>query len=104
MSRWVLAVPLEKLGEGNPLKVKVNNKQVVLTKVDGVIYAMLNRCPHLGCFMHKGELSGHLLTCPCHDWVFDIRTGQFTAAPEITIPIFATKVENGEILIDLGGE
>lgn len=104
MNRWVSTGPSEKLGEGEPLKVKVEDKQVILIKVDGVIYAMLNRCPHLGCFMHKGELSGHLLTCPCHDWVFDIRTGQFTVAPEITIPIFVTKVEDGEILIDLGGE
>ena len=104
MNRWVSTVPSEKLGEGEPLKVKVEDKQVILIKVDGVIYAMLNRCPHLGCFMHKGELSGHLLTCPCHDWVFDIRTGRFTVAPEITIPIFVTKVEDGEILIDLGGE
>ncbi|MBS4031811.1 MAG: Rieske (2Fe-2S) protein [Clostridiales bacterium] len=104
MNRWVFAVPLERLGEGEPLRVKADDTQVVMIKVDGVIHAVLNRCPHLGCFMHKGQLSGHLLTCPCHDWVFDIRTGQFTAAPEITIPIFPTKVENGEILIDLGGK
>lgn len=103
MEKWIAVIAAEEPKEGKAVRAKADGRPILLTKVDGTIYAMENICPHLGCFLHRGELSGHLITCPCHDWVFDIRTGQFTAAPEITIPVFSVKMENGEISILMEG-
>lgn len=103
MDEWIAITTEAELQEGKALKGKAGNQPVVLARVNGTIYAMDNVCPHLGCFLHRGELAGHLLTCPCHDWVFDLRTGEFTAAPEIKIPVFPVKVEHGEILVHIGG-
>ncbi|MDW7649865.1 MAG: Rieske (2Fe-2S) protein [Bacillota bacterium] len=103
MENWVAVIVAEKPTEGKAVKAKADGKPVLLAKVNDKLYAMDNVCPHLGCFLHRGDLSGHLITCPCHDWVFDIRTGEFTAAPEIKIPVFPVKTKNGEILILMEG-
>jgi len=104
MVTWISVLNEAELIEGKPLRTNAAGKPVVLIRVEGRVYALLNQCPHLGCFMHKGTLSGYLLTCPCHDWVFDIRSGVFVVAPEIKIPVFPTKVENGQIFINPGGD
>ena len=41
--------------------------------------------------------------CPCHDWRFDVRSGEFLDAPELRIATFATKVEDGKVLVELKG-
>ncbi|HHX73977.1 MAG TPA: Rieske (2Fe-2S) protein [Firmicutes bacterium] len=104
MSRWEKAMPVDELPENTLANRKMGGRNILLARVDGQYYALLNDCPHLGCFLHKGLLRGHTVTCPCHDWVFDLRTGEFTAAPEIAIPVFPVKVTGGEIYVDLGGD
>jgi nitrite reductase/ring-hydroxylating ferredoxin subunit len=104
MDNWAAAVSLAAVPEGTAQKVNMPNMSLLVINAGGHIYALKNQCPHLGCAMHKGELDGLFIKCPCHDWVFDIRSGEFTAAPEITIPTYPVKVENGEIFINLGGE
>ncbi|MBS3901657.1 MAG: Rieske (2Fe-2S) protein [Dethiobacter sp.] len=104
MENWITVMSANKLTEGSISKNKLGNNSFLLIKREDAIYALLNQCPHLGCAMHNGELSGYILKCPCHDWLFDIRTGQFITAPEIKIPTFPVKVEAGEIMVNMGGE
>lgn len=104
MNHWVATNFHDKdLPEGSTVQAKVKERGIVLMRVEQKIFALLNECPHLGCKMHRGELNGFLLTCPCHDWIFDIRSGEFTTAPEIIIPVYPVKVENGEIFVKLEG-
>ena len=34
------------------------------------------------------RLEGYVLTCPCHDWSFDVRSGVFTLAGEIAVATY----------------
>jgi phenylpropionate dioxygenase-like ring-hydroxylating dioxygenase large terminal subunit len=43
--------------------------------------------------LFTGTLEGHTLTCPCHDWRFDVRTGRFLEAPELGLAVYPTKSE-----------
>ncbi|MBS3947671.1 MAG: Rieske (2Fe-2S) protein [Dethiobacter sp.] len=104
MSEWLRALSVNQLPEGKTAAVKIGGQSILLARVDGHVYALRNECPHLGCPLQRGQLEGFLLKCPCHDWVFDLRTGEFTLAPEIVIPFFPVKVANGEILLKTGGE
>ncbi|MBT9130302.1 MAG: Naphthalene 1,2-dioxygenase/salicylate 5-hydroxylase systems, ferredoxin component [candidate division WS2 bacterium] len=104
MSKWIYALQAEQLPEGKTSAVKVGGQSILLARVAGHVYALHNECPHLGCPLHRGRLDGFLLQCPCHDWVFDLRSGEFTIAPEIKIPVFPVREERGEILLKTGGE
>ena len=48
------------------------------------------------------NLAGYTLTCPCHDWRFDVRTGRFLDAPELAIAVYPTKSEAGKLFVNLG--
>jgi 3-phenylpropionate/trans-cinnamate dioxygenase ferredoxin subunit len=101
MEKFVAVLDEKSLPEAETARVVAGGKNVVLARVNGSIFALLNQCPHLGCTMHRGKLAGYLLACPCHDWIFDVRTGEFTLAPEIKIPVFPTKVSGGKIMINV---
>ena len=47
-------------------------------------------------------LSGHTLSCSCHDWRFDIRTGRFLDAAELGLAVYPTKSEEGKLFVSLG--
>jgi 3-phenylpropionate/trans-cinnamate dioxygenase ferredoxin subunit len=74
---------------------------ILLARVGGDVYAISGMCLHMACPLFRGKLEGYIITCPCHDWRFDIRTGQFLDAPELSLEIYSTKSEDGKLFIDL---
>ena len=36
---------------------------------------------HRACLLSQGELDGHVVVCPCHAGVFDVRTGEVVEGP-----------------------
>ncbi|NLP36494.1 MAG: Rieske (2Fe-2S) protein [Firmicutes bacterium] len=103
MSSWVQALKTADLKPGTMVNVKLNGQNILIAQVNEQYFALLNDCPHLGCLLHRGKLQDYELTCPCHDWIFDIRTGEFVTAPEITIPTYPVRIEAGQIFVNLGG-
>jgi len=41
------------------------------------------------------------MKCPCHDWRYDIRTGAFVDAGEISLKTYRWKVVEGGIFIKI---
>lgn len=102
---WVFALEEDKLQEGGKKAVFPKGLQVLLIKKDGLIYALSDKCAHMACPLgYKGTLDGHVLKCPCHDWRYDIRTGEFIDAKEIKLPVYELKVEGGKIFVKVGDE
>lgn len=98
------AIDEENLCEGRMTAVYPKGLSIMLVKKSGEIYAVSNRCAHMGCLLTAGQLFGNIVQCACHDWQFDIRTGESTDAPEIKIPVYESKRENGRIAINIGAE
>ena len=72
----------------------------VIARVNGIVYAISGKCLHMACPLFMGTLDNYILTCPCHDWRFDIRDGRFLDAPELSLKTYPTKTEDGKIYID----
>jgi len=98
---WVPALDASQLQEQTITLVSPRGVSIILIKHDGQIYGVRNRCAHMGCTLAGGRLEGRTLQCPCHEWTFDITTGEFLAAREITLPTYACRTEDGQILIKL---
>lgn len=98
---WTFALELNALEENRPNQASANGSQILIFKKGGEIYATGGKCPHLGCMLFAGSLDGYTLKCPCHDWRFDIRTGQFLDAPEIKLPSYPVKIEGQKIFVRL---
>jgi nitrite reductase (NADH) small subunit len=72
----------------------------VFRSADDRAFALDDRCPHKGGPLSEGIVHGTSVTCPLHNWVFDLATGQAEGADEGSVKAHATTVRNGRILID----
>ncbi|MGY3567715.1 Rieske (2Fe-2S) protein [Sinomonas sp. RB5] len=103
---------VQDIPEGERLIVDVGGREVGVFNIRGTFYGMLNRCPHVGGPLCRGQLvntvtstgpgqimlddSEDLLTCPWHNWEFDIKTGQSYWDPKhMRARPFAVDVQHG---------
>jgi nitrite reductase (NADH) small subunit len=63
------------------------------------VYALDDRCPHKGGPLSNGIVHGSSVTCPLHNWVFDLATGLAQGADEGAVATTAAKVEDGKVLL-----
>ena len=64
------------------------------------VFALDDRCPHKGGPLSEGIVHGDAVTCPLHNWVFDLATGAARGPDEGTVPTHPCRVEDGRVLID----
>ena len=64
------------------------------------VFALEDRCPHKGVPLSEGIVHGQSVTCPLHNWVFDLNTGQAQGADEGRAATYPLRVEQGRLLID----
>lgn len=64
------------------------------------VFATSDRCPHKGGPLSEGIVHGKSVTCPLHNWVFSLESGEAQGADEGQIATFSVKVEDGRILMD----
>lgn len=88
---WDLLRPGEAKGFGGKVRavapeavpedsvIEVSAARSYLTKVDGEVIAISQKCTHLGCKVPFCDSSGQF-ECPCHGSVFN-RVGEFRAGP-----------------------
>ena len=69
---------------------------------DDSVFAMLNRCPHKQGPLAEGIVHGHQVTCPLHNWVIDLESGE-AAAPDIgCTPKLPVRVTDGVVWLAIG--
>ena len=98
---WIDVLDDAALQEGQMAAAYPLGVNVVLARVGGAVYAVSGKCAHMACPLFTGKLAGYTITCPCHDWRFDVRTGAFLDAPELRLPVYPTRSEAGRLSIQL---
>jgi nitrite reductase (NADH) small subunit len=101
MSDWIDIGPLDAISPrgARVLKTALGCIAVFRTSEDEV-YAVENTCPHKGGPLNEGIVHGHSVTCPLHNWVFDLRTGKALGADSGEIATYGIRVEDGRMLVD----
>lgn len=78
----------------------VTEGRLWLANADGAMFALSQRCPHLGCRVPFCESSGRF-ECPCHGSVFDI-DGAYIAGPSPRgMDRYELTLEKGLLVADL---
>jgi len=75
------ACALGELKPGQPRTVEIEDRFVVLVRIDGDVYCIDDVCTHDGGTLGDGTLDDHCLACPRHGAKFDVRTGQAVTMP-----------------------
>lgn len=74
----------------------------VFRTVDDRIFAIEDRCPHRGGPLSQGIVHAAAVTCPLHNWVISLETGEAMGADEGSVKTVPARIEEGRILIAPG--
>jgi len=81
-------------------KIKTAMGCVAVFRTDvAEVFATSNTCPHKGGPLVEGIVHGQSVTCPLHNWVFDLNTGQ-AKGEDGSIATYPARVEEGRVLVD----
>lgn len=96
---FIPVLAADQLGERQLKLVNAAGFPVLLTKINGEIFAMGNTCTHEGCSLAEGHLVGsHTIHCHCHGSEFNVETGQVVNGPAIyPEPTFDVQINRGQI-------
>ncbi len=98
---WVFAIKKDGLLENTLTPVSPQGLQILLVKKGDAVFAFSNKCAHMACPLSAGLLEEDTIMCSCHEWSFNIKTGEFLLAPEIKIPTYEVKASEGDLYIKI---
>lgn len=90
--QWIQAGTLEELQE---VGAKVIRGGIAVFYHEDQVYALDNRCPHLGFPLHMGSLCDGILTCHWHHARFDICGGGTLDPWADDVPTYEVKIDDG---------
>lgn len=96
---WNHVADAVELRDDSLFDVTLMGLPIIIVKTADQVFALANKCAHMACPMSDGTIDGYQLRCACHDWTYDIRTGEFEAAREIKIQTYDVKIEDGKVLL-----
>ncbi|WP_321430242.1 Rieske (2Fe-2S) protein [uncultured Methanolobus sp.] len=99
MTSWTVVANENDVKEGNMKPVEAGGARILLIRIDGEIFAIENRCPHMNCPLQGGTLVDHSIKCPCHSWTFDLLTGAYVASDKIKVNVYETQLKDGNISV-----
>ena len=78
----------------------VAGTEILLCRVAGQYFAVIDRCSHARQKLSEGRLRGYEISCPLHGARFDVRNGNCLAAPAINpVRTFEVCLEDDQIIV-----
>ena len=62
--------------EGVKRLIEFNGDNIIMTRYQGKVCAVINKCAHLAVALDSGTLKDGVITCPLHNSKFDVCTGE----------------------------
>lgn len=99
---WTDVGPLADIPERGARVVKSAYGDVaVFRTASGEAFALRDRCPHKGGPLSAGIVHGNAVTCPLHNWVISLATGEAQGADKGCTRTLPVRIESGRVLVDL---
>jgi nitrite reductase/ring-hydroxylating ferredoxin subunit len=87
---------------GGYLSVQIRKHTIALFHYDSKVYALENRCPHMGFPLNRGTVKDRILTCHWHHARFDVMSGGTFDQWTGDVPSFPVQIRNeNEVWIDI---
>jgi nitrite reductase/ring-hydroxylating ferredoxin subunit len=84
------------------VRVEPGGSEILLVRSGHRVFAVANRCPHMGFPLQDAKLRNDLLTCRHHGFKYDLRSGACrgpTAAARRSLSVYSASIEQGRVLL-----
>ena len=93
---------LSSLADGEMRQVDAGGTDVLLSRVDGRVYATTAFCTHYGAPLATGVLHGTTVVCPWHHAAFDVCSGALCEPPALdALRSFPVRIDGDDILVQV---
>ena len=96
---FALAGSLEELKAKGRLVVHGGHRPILVIYDCGRVFALDNRCPHMGFPLERGSVEDGILTCHWHHARFDLESGCTFDLWADDVPVCPVEVRNGEVWV-----
>jgi nitrite reductase/ring-hydroxylating ferredoxin subunit len=100
-ARFVRAASLAEVESAGCLPVRVEGHTLALFAHGGKVYAVDNRCPHMGFPLDRGTVRDGILTCHWHHARFDLASGGTFDQFAGDVRVFSVEEREGEVWVDV---
>lgn len=89
------------LWDGERIALTVAGRRVFVVRFGDSVVAYEDRCAHRDLPLSHGRLEGSVLTCPVHEWKYDLVTGEGVNPQGARLRRCAVKLDGGRVLVEL---
>ena len=99
---WVPIGKVENIPMRGARCVKHGDKTIAIFRTsEDEIFALEDKCPHKNGPLSQGIIHDNCVTCPLHNWIISLKTGQAQGADTGQTQSFAVRVEGAEIFLKI---
>jgi nitrite reductase/ring-hydroxylating ferredoxin subunit len=92
--------PLDELRETGHAVVRVDGRAILVVSHDDEVFAVDNRCPHMGFPLARGTVDDGVLTCHWHHARFALSCGDTFDPWADDVPSYPVTVDDGVVYVD----
>lgn len=98
---WIWMCTVGSIPEGGVKRITHWGRNFLLHRQGDAVSCMTNACPHRGMAIDSGKVANGVITCPYHDYEFDLQTGRCLNVREDPLTMHAVRVNDGHVEIRL---
>ncbi|HEX9639073.1 MAG TPA: Rieske 2Fe-2S domain-containing protein [Acidobacteriota bacterium] len=98
---WVRLGPCSLWDPSSGRPFDVRGRELAVFRTEAGFYALQHRCPHRGGPLALGMVCDGAVTCPWHEWRFELKSGQSLVNPKLRIRTYPTEVRGDEVWVRL---
>ena len=102
MSNWIEIGALKDIPRLGSRVVRTAGGNIAVFRTENdEVFALDDRCPHKGGPLSQGIVHGRRVTCPLHNFVIELESGNAVAPDEGCTHSYPAKVENGIVWLSV---
>ncbi len=102
LTNWIKACNLETVSSGDLFSFDHETKKILLSNLNGKIYATDRICTHEEADLSTGMLNEEGVRCPLHLSVFNLETGKPQNPPaEKSLKTYNVKIDQNSIYVEI---
>lgn len=98
---WLFAADFDAVPDAGVGAFDVEGRSILLSRFGEKITCYENACAHMGMPLDGGEFKDGILTCPHHQFQYDLESGECLTAPEVQLHTHAVRVKGNSVEVKL---
>lgn len=102
ISEFIKCAEVADIPQEGVIAVNVAGQSIALAKSNGKIFAVDNRCPHMGYPLNRGSVQDGILICHWHHAMFDLASGCTFHPFADDVQAYPIDVREGSVYVNVG--